>query len=597
MPTVPTTFVPQVAPQQRGDIGEFAAPGVQPAENLAGQQLAQYGQQLTQTGMAAYRLGSSIQDGIDDARTKDADIRASRDMQAISNEYSAMIGVDAQNNYASMQDKLDQASQSAMDSLENDVQRRMLAPILSRNKGLFQSRMWQHHAEQVRVYGTKAALGRAQQQSDLAVEAYKQRNMEVNAKAVGLVPYLAYVETAMSETRKAGKLMGYADDSPQMQLLEQELVDGIAVGVVNNLMLTKEYADATLFLEDEASVDQISSTTRHKLMDSVVANRKRSLIDELSESIMIFGQLLSYSDPKNYPTIGTDDAQHVRKWPKPQTLREALDIADHIPDAELNKYVKAELRTRYAQDAALVEQEYRTLINGVEQFLARPENNIGTLESNVFAQLRPVDQERYLTNEMRTNDLRVELELAENPALIADDKWLQANRWRITSQKYAELLEQRNKPDRIASATVDADQLTTTLINAGFADIATPDPKNKTEQQQALLFREAVKAKIDIEQTRLQRPLSRVEKQQIIDQQIIDKVWISSWWRDPEKPMAFLTPEEMAQAYVVVDKDEIMLTDIPKIRIAEIRKQLIRENVIPTMQDIAEAWVKAGKPK
>ena len=32
MPTVPTTFVPQVAPPQGGDIGQFQAPGVQPMQ-------------------------------------------------------------------------------------------------------------------------------------------------------------------------------------------------------------------------------------------------------------------------------------------------------------------------------------------------------------------------------------------------------------------------------------------------------------------------------------------------------------------------------------------------------------------------------------
>ena len=73
MPTVPTTFVPQVAPQVGGDIGQFQAPQVATAENLAAQQEVRFGQAMTQAGNVAYRLGSAIQDDIDDANAKAAD--------------------------------------------------------------------------------------------------------------------------------------------------------------------------------------------------------------------------------------------------------------------------------------------------------------------------------------------------------------------------------------------------------------------------------------------------------------------------------------------------------------------------------------------
>jgi hypothetical protein len=158
MPTVPTTFVPQVAPQGGGDIGDFAAPGIAPAENLAGPQVARFGQQLTQTGMAAFRLGSAIQDGIDEAKTKEADVAAGRGMQAVTDKYMAMIGKDAEVNYDAMQAELSQAGQSAMGMLDNDVQRRMLSPILARNMGIFQSRMGQHRVQQLRVYQTNESI-------------------------------------------------------------------------------------------------------------------------------------------------------------------------------------------------------------------------------------------------------------------------------------------------------------------------------------------------------------------------------------------------------------------------------------------------------
>ena len=78
MPTVPTSFVPQVAPQGGGDIGQFQAPGIAAAENLAGPQVARFGQAMVGAGNQAFRLGSAIQDGIDEAATKEADVAAGR---------------------------------------------------------------------------------------------------------------------------------------------------------------------------------------------------------------------------------------------------------------------------------------------------------------------------------------------------------------------------------------------------------------------------------------------------------------------------------------------------------------------------------------
>ena len=596
MPTVPTTFVPQVAPQQSGDIGAYAAPGVQPAENLTGQQVAQYGQALTQAGMAAFRLGSSIQDGIDDARTKDADIKASRDMQAISNEYSAMIGVDAQNNYALMQDKLDQASQSAMDSLENDVQRRMLAPILSRNKGLFQSRMWQHHAEQVRVYGTNAALGRAEQQRDLAIEAYAIRNMDGGP---GLLPHKAYMGSALQETRRAGELMGYAPDSPQMQLLEQKLYDGIAVGVVNNLMLTKEYADAATFLEERASVEQISSKTRHALMESVVANRTRSTISELAESIETFGVLSSKSDPA-YPVIGTqefhDKYGSVVNAKIPETLRQALDIADDIEDREMRKNVQNELRTRYAQNAALANQEYNDLLNRVDQVLALPDKSTSDIPANVWGAIQPTDQQKFLQAERRGFDFVVQEQLLKNPALVFDDKWLEDNRFKMTPQQVVNVLEQRRNAQQVEAATIDADQLTATLATAGLQSLANPNSKDTDEVRRAAMFRNEFKTRIEAEQRQPERggrKLNREEKQAIIDSLILDKVKLDFWFFDPQEVVSTLTAEELEKAYVVVGKKAVYLKDIPKNAYDRIRDNL--EN--PTAFAIVSRWIEEGRPQ
>jgi len=66
MPTVPTTFVPQVTPPGGGDIGQFQAPAVEPMRNYTGEQVQQFGQQLTRAGMTAFSIGDAMQDQIDE---------------------------------------------------------------------------------------------------------------------------------------------------------------------------------------------------------------------------------------------------------------------------------------------------------------------------------------------------------------------------------------------------------------------------------------------------------------------------------------------------------------------------------------------------
>jgi hypothetical protein len=592
MPTVPTTFVPQVAPQGGGDIGDFAAPGIAPAENLAGPQVARFGQQLTQTGMAAFRLGSAIQDGIDEAKTKEADVAAGRGMQAVADKYMAMIGKDAEVNYDAMQAELSQAGQSAMGMLDNDVQRRMLSPILARNMGIFQSRMGQHRVQQLRVYQTNEATARAELSADYAIQAYSQRSLkDAEGRPVGLINYAANADTAIAEIRKAGELMGYAPDSAQMKQLEQKVYDRMAVGIVNGLMSEKEYSQASEFLSDSATVESLDAKTRQALTESVESNRQRSVVGELATSIKETGLLMSKSDPETYWQQKDGPVE------PPTTLRDALVLSEQIKDDQTRKFVQAELRTQFTQEDALIEQEYRTLIDNTEQFLAVPGNTLADLPPEQFGRLRPADRAKYMAGQRQQDEMTVMEQVARNPSLVAEGDWLERNRNKMTHATFVRLMAERTKPDRIVAATIDADQLEATLTRNGFTKIANPPRGDETAAAQSLYMRDNVKTLINAEQERVGRQLSRDEKQRIIDRTVLDKVFVSRWGRDPEVPFASMAPGELEQAYVTVDKQDVMLRDIPPARMTQIRTALERSGLPTDIRNIAEAWLRAGKPQ
>jgi hypothetical protein len=588
MPTVPTSFIPQVAPQGAGDIGDFAAPGIAPAENLAAPQVARFGQQLTQTGMAAFRLGSAIQDGIDEAKTKEADVAAGRGMQAVADKYSSMIGKDAEVNYDAMQAELSQAGQSAMGMLDNDVQRRMLSPILARNMGIFQSRMGQHRVQQLRVYQTNESTARAELSADQAIQAYSQRNLkDAEGRPVGLIQYAATADTAIDEIRKAGQLMGYAPDSAQMKQLEQKVYDRMAVGIVNGLMAEKNYAGASEFLSDSATVDSLDNKTRQALEKSVDANRQRSVVGELAASIKETGLLMSKSEPDTYWQQKDGPVE------PPYTLREALVVTEQIKDDETRKFVQAELRTQYAQDDALIEQEYRTLIDNTEQFLAVPGNSLADMPADQFGRLRPADRNRYMAGQRQQDEMTVMEQVARNPALVAEGDWLERNRNKMTHATFVKLMSDRAKPEKIIEAQVDADDINRLLVDFGMDRYVSAKSGTK-DQRASLIFRNNITQMIEVRQRERGGKISTDEKREIIRNAIVDEAYVSiAWASDRRMPVSMMTQEELGKAYYDIDNQEI---PIVQYRAAE--QQLMRAGIAtPTELQILEYWTRKGKPK
>ena len=75
MPTVPTSFTPQVDVSTQG-MPALEAPGVSAMRNAAPEQMQEMGRAQIQAGMTAYKIGERIQDEINEAETKAADVFA-----------------------------------------------------------------------------------------------------------------------------------------------------------------------------------------------------------------------------------------------------------------------------------------------------------------------------------------------------------------------------------------------------------------------------------------------------------------------------------------------------------------------------------------
>ena len=282
---------------------------------------------------------------------------------------------------------------------------------------------------------------------------------------------------------------------------------------------------------------------------------------------------------------------------RPKTLKEAIAVADKIPDADLRRAVQANLRSQYAQDEAIAKQEYGANLDNVMDFLADENNTIDMIPFAQWSAIKPTDQAQLMRGQRQQNDLTAAEEIARDPSIVTKD-WLESNRFKLTRGTYIKLLEEVNKPEALKDhdVTLDADQVNKTLLEAGMDSMV--HPASDEDKDDSLRFRENVKVMIDAEQRRQNRKLSVAEKQQIIDAQVTRKVTVGAGWfsSGTKKAVTSQSATAILNGYETNDegKTSKLISDERRAEIEE----LLRDNGIPVNpQSIVRLWIQAGMSK
>jgi hypothetical protein len=371
-----------------------------------------------------------------------------------------------------------------------------------------------------------------------------------------------------------------------MKALVIQVRTQVTDGVVNRMMLESNYDEAYQFVKAELKAGNLEEKAAQPLLSSIDANRDRWMIDQYATTI------------KGYGRVGMPDDESNNPQDAPASLREALQLVDKVPK-EYQAGVSASLRTQYAQEDALVRQEKIQLKDRVTQFLAIPGNRAENIPPGVWGRLEPADQAMFLKAQRQTDELDVMEEIARNPGVLTRE-YLDDNRGRMTRDTYIKLLGDVNAPGKVIAATVDADQLEATLFANNMTKMA--DPKSDEDKQASLMFRNSVKTMIDAEQERQKRPLSREEKQRVIDARILqfgEQAYVErSWWWDKQMSLGAMTPEQRQAAYVMVGDAQVKLMDMPQTWITGTALPAFQTAGVknPTMTQLAEYWIKKGRP-
>lgn len=180
MPRVP---LPQVG-MQTGAAPMYDAPGFVPLVDIAGRQVSNLGQGMSQFGTGVADAARVMQDQINDSRATEGFTKWSETASnALSGEngYLRTLGKAAQDRKDATLTSIEKSAEEIQNSLQNDVQRGMFKEAVRRHMMGVRERVYGHEAEQVRIdyIGQSEAL-RVQSIKN-AAEAEVDRSLTPNA--------------------------------------------------------------------------------------------------------------------------------------------------------------------------------------------------------------------------------------------------------------------------------------------------------------------------------------------------------------------------------------------------------------------------------
>lgn len=147
----------------------------------------------------------------------------------------------------------------------------------------------------------------------------------------------------------------------------------------------------------------------------------------------------------------------------------------------------------------------------------------------------------------------------------------------------------------LSEAKVDNDQFNTFAVRAGL----NPLKKGPSEDEKVQLSqtRDRIEKMIGIEQQARKRPLTRDEKDKIMQREIDNTVLVKNrfWFGASEQPAVTLQPGSVSRAFVTVDGEDVVLSSIPAAEREKIIAARRRAGLPVTEKGIAEFYVRGKK--
>jgi soluble lytic murein transglycosylase-like protein len=143
-------------------------------------------------------------------------------------------------------------------------------------------------------------------------------------------------------------------------------------------------------------------------------------------------------------------------------------------------------------------------------------------------------------------------------------------------------------PQDIGQAQIDDDTFKRLAAEAGLKPY---DRTPSTSDKKALgELKYVFERDIQAQQNALKRPLTRVEKEEVMYRVINDKVYVDGFFSDTEKPLFQVTKDELGESYVLVNKKKVYVNQINASERLKIIDALRGANRPVTEAAIAQIW-------
>jgi lysozyme family protein len=322
-------------------------------------------------------------------------------------------------------------------------------------------------------------------------------------------------------------------------------------------------------------------------------------------------------------------------------------IRNTIEDPAEQDVAIAQVTQTRQEQALAIAQEYRNdLLQAQDVAFAR----IGgwqDISTELLGRIKPADMARLREGPNRGDDPDTYLMLLQNPRMvrmaprdengnrIPGQQGLEDYRLKLSEPVYrsfvAQAMEPPDAPNNPINASADQDMLNATLLRVagqpdpsgvGVSDLAKLlEPKSDDQRNDLIRLTELWRSRIDeAQRERGNTPLSRPEKQQILDNILLDRVYQSDTVMLVPAGSTFtrmfeLGADELDNTYVVVAdngrSEQLLVANIPADQTTLITDAFRRSsnsgaqldangNVVrlgryPTTQEIAQIWVSGGR--
>lgn len=281
-------------------------------------------------------------------------------------------------------------------------------------------------------------------------------------------------------------------------------------------------------------------------------------------------------------------------------LSEQLAAAAKITDPERREKTLTQIRNNYALVKQVEQERENAAADQAWQLFAQgkhiPEAILSQMDGRERVQLQEsirTRAERLAAGRTVKTDMPTYIDLREK--LASGEKVdLRAYTEKISPSDMEKLLDIQDavkkggaKQDSVLS---DEARINNALVALGIDKKKDPESAVRLTTEIDRRVREASMAKGD-------KPLTPDEKQKIIDGVVMDTVYVDEWGRDPQKPLALLTPEEMQNAYVVVDGKKVPLRAVPESDRRKIIAALKATGQAVTEQNIVTLYLLGQKSK